>query len=86
MLNLRSSCPQTLIEVAASQTTLEGINLVFDSDNSLALFTLAKLSTYQYQVVRKSCLNIGHNIFPNYKKVQQSKKKLYAVTEIPATA
>jgi len=47
-----------------------------DADKALALMTQAKLSKYQYEFIRKTALDNGHDIYPSYKKVADSKKKM----------
>lgn len=41
------------------------------------MITQAKLSKYQYEILRKATQDIGHNIFPSYRKIIEAKKKCY---------
>lgn len=86
---LRESHPQELIDAASSNLhTRDDINIGFDADTALALIVQTKLSKFQYEVIRKSCKDIGHNIFPSYNKILERKIRCYppniSVTETSA--
>lgn len=49
----------------------------FSPEKALALLLDAKLSKYQYEMLKKACRNIGHDIFPCYSKVLEAKKTCY---------
>lgn len=73
---LRESFSQTLIDSAASSKT-ENNYKTFDPDTALALITQAKLSKYQYEVIRKATKDLGMSIFPSYNKILTAKKQCY---------
>lgn len=73
---LRDTYSQKLIDAAASSFT-DSTDTAFDADSGLALITQAKLSKYQHEILRKATQDIGHNIFPSYRKVIEAKKKCY---------
>ncbi|EFN64878.1 hypothetical protein EAG_09125, partial [Camponotus floridanus] len=64
------------IDAAASSFT-DSTDTALDADSALALITQAKLSKYQYEILRKATQDIGHNIFPSYRKIIEAKKKCY---------
>lgn len=72
---LRQTNSQPLINAASSRDTPKSPS--FDVDTALALITEAKLSKYQYEILRQSAKDIGHDIYPSYKKVIQSKQNCY---------
>lgn len=64
---LRNTYSQKLIDAAASSfTDSTDDDTAFDTDSALALIIQAKLSKYQYEILRKATQDIGRNIFPCY--------------------
>lgn len=61
---------------------------VLSADQGLAIFLQAKLTKYQYEVIRKVTKTVGCCIFPSYKKIILAKKQCYpndlSVTETSA--
>lgn len=74
---LRSSHSQTLIDAAASSLNANKTSSVFSADFALSLFTQAKLTKFQYEVIRAATKKAGHDIFPSYKKITLAKKNCY---------
>ena len=72
---VQGSYPQNVIDAAASNAPK--VQKAFNTDSALALITQAGLSKYQYEILRKATKNIGHNIFPSYKEIAESKQKCY---------
>lgn len=73
---LRNTYSQKLIDAAVLSFT-DSIDTAFDANSALALIIQAKLSKYQYEIFRKATQDIGHNIFSNYRKIIEAKKKCY---------
>lgn len=73
---LRDMNSQKLIDASASPVS-KLTDTGFDVDATLAIITQAKLSKYQYEIIRKATKDIGHNIFPSYEKLIEAKKKCY---------
>lgn len=71
---LRSIHSQKLIDASASSST-SSTDKAFNADSALALITHAKLS--KYEILRKATKDIGHNIFPSYRKIIEAKKQCY---------
>lgn len=74
---LQASHSQDLIDAAASSYQPISQAEVFSADFALSIFTQAKLSRFQYEVIRAATKKVGHNIFPSYKKIQEAKKDCY---------
>lgn len=73
---LRETHSQELIDAAALPMK-DSADTAFTADSALALITQAKLSKYQYEILRKATQNIGYDIFPNYTKIIEAKKNCY---------
>lgn len=48
-----------------------------NTDKALALFVQAKLSKYQYEILRHAFKNEGHDILPPYYKILEAKQECY---------
>jgi len=73
---LQDNFSQALIDAAASSSSSIPSS-AFDADSALGLVVQAKLTKYQYEVLRKATKAIGHDIFPSYKKVTEARKRCY---------
>lgn len=82
---VRGTYSQKLIDAFASSFITDSTNTVFNADSALALITQTKLSKYQYEILRKATKDIGHNIFPSYRKIIEAKKKCYPPDNIDVT-
>lgn len=77
----RETFSQGLIDAASSKPanahSFQGSSgSKMDPDLALALMAQAKLSKYQYEVIRKMVKDIGHKIFPSYNKILEAKKNV----------
>lgn len=72
---IRETHSQVLIDAASSCDGPKTTS--FDINTALALITQAKLSKFQYEILRQAAKHIGHDIYPSYKKVMEAKQKCY---------
>lgn len=56
--------------------TSRNTNTGFAPDSALALIKQVKLSKYHYEISQKATKEIGHDIFPYYRKVIEAKKTM----------
>lgn len=60
--------------------TLSGVSS-YTKEEALALYIDAKLSKYQYNIIRDSACNINSNIYPSYYQLQLAKQDCYPPKE-----